>query len=159
MFTVSAGRCRRFAAGSGRVKGRQYGIAQIGGLVAICIFTTGVPGIAALQLKLLQQSTNAQTRMQASYLAEELVSLAAADRANASWYAITAGTPATCTATVAKSGVSDWLARAQAALPQASSNAPTTTYRTDGTFRVTLYWQRPHEAMLHNLRSVANLYP
>jgi hypothetical protein len=97
--------------------------------------------------------------VQASYLAEELVSLAAADRPNASCYVVAAGTPATCPNTIAQAEVAGWLARAQAALPQAAVNPPTSSYLADGTFSVTLFWQRPQETMLHNLRSVANLYP
>ena len=122
------------------------------------VFAVGMLGLAGLKTQLMQQGTNAQYRVQASYLAEELIGLATADIANVGCYQMTSSGPGSCANGIATTAVTDWRTRALA-LPGADGAPPTVTYATDGTFTVTIMWQRPQESMQHNYVSVTNLYP
>jgi type IV pilus assembly protein PilV len=138
---------------------RQTGSSLIEGLTAIVIFSFGMLGLAGLNTSMVQHSTHAQFRAQASYLAEELIGLATADVANVDCYQMTASGPGACASPVAEAAVADWRARTLAALPGAAGAPPTVTYANDGALTVTLLWQRPQETMQHNYISTTNLYP
>jgi type IV pilus assembly protein PilV len=137
----------------------QRGSSLIEGLTAIVIFAFGMLGLVGLNTQLMQQSTNAQLRAQASFLAEELIGLATADTSNVACYQMTADGPNSCGSSVAQTAVADWRTRTLAALPGASSTPPTVTYANDGALTVTILWQRPTESTQHNYISTTNLYP
>jgi type IV pilus assembly protein PilV len=137
----------------------QRGSSLIEGLAAIVIFAFGMLGLVGLKTQLMQQSTNAQLRAQASFLAEELIGLATSDAANVACYQMTADGPSSCDSAVAQTAVADWRTRTLAALPGASTTPPTVTYANDGALTVTILWQRPTESMQHNYISTTNLYP
>ena len=138
---------------------RQRGSSLIEGLAALVIFSFGMLGLAGLKTQMMQQSSHAQLRAQASFLAEEIIGLATADTINVDCYRMTSTGPTTCSNAVATAAVSEWRTRTMAALPGASSTPPVVSYATDGTFTVTLLWQRPQETMPPNYVSTTNLYP
>ena len=137
----------------------QRGSSLIEGLTAIVIFAFGMLGLAGLKTQLVQQSSNAQIRAQASFFAEELIGLATADTANVTCYQMTGDGPGSCASAVASAAVTDWRTRAMASLPGAASAPPTVSYAVDGALTVTLLWQRPQETMQHNYVSTTNLFP
>ena len=137
----------------------QRGATLIEGLISIAIFSLGIIGLGGLQTQLLAFNTQSQFRAQASYLSEELLGLVVADRANAACYTMSATTPPSCANAIAQAAAEDWRARVIATLPGAGTTPPAVTLGADGTFGVTLLWQRPTEPTQHNFVSTTNLYP
>jgi type IV pilus assembly protein PilV len=137
----------------------QQGSSLLEGLVTLAIFTFGMLGLASLQTRMIEQGTNAQLRVQASYLAEEMLGLAAADKANVACYQMTSTGPSSCGNTVAHNAAVDWRSRVLAALPGASASPPTVTYAVNGQLAITILWQRTQELTQHNYVSTTNLYP
>ncbi len=141
----------------------RHGSTLIEALAALLVFSVGILGLAALNVSLVDQTTNAQLRAHATYLAEELLGLATADLANIGCYTMTPTGPAACASPVAQTAVANWRARVLAALPGAMETPPTVTYADSGidkgNLTVTLLWKRPHESTQHNYVLTTNLYP
>jgi type IV pilus assembly protein PilV len=133
----------------------QNGSAVIEGLTAITVFSLGILGLIGLQANVLEHNAQAQFRAEASYLAEEIIGLATADALNADCYTVPAA--GACANAVAEAAAEEWAERVQSSLPGADAVAPTVTRELDGTFTVTILWQRPNEDMQHNYVSVTNI--
>lgn len=106
---------------------RQSGVGLIDALVALVILSFGMLAMAGFQARLLRQGTDANTRVLATSLADELVSYALVDTPNRSCYQTStpsgcAGAPASATAA---SYVQAWRQRVASAVPgyQAASSA------------------------------------
>lgn len=113
------------------------GLGMLEGLVAVVILSLGLLGLARYQSSLIAQTTEAQSRMRASALADELLSTVLVDSTNAGCYTLpqTGG----CGSDMAVARAVEWQARALAALPGATT--PTSTLDTTSQrFTVTLRW-------------------
>ena len=113
------------------------GLGLLETLVAVVVLSLGLLGLVRFQLGLVAQSTEAQGRMQASQLADELRSTVLVDRANAGCYVLPA--PTDCANTGASARAADWRTRALAGLrgdDAATSTLDAGTQR----FTVTLRW-------------------
>jgi type IV pilus assembly protein PilV len=117
---------------------RQLGVGLIEALVAILVLAFGLIGMTRLQARMLAQGTEAQNRLIAGRLADQLLSMALVDPAtNASCYTVPAA--GTCAVSAARSSTQDWKSSVQAALPFATD--PTATLNTAGTqLTVTISW-------------------
>ncbi len=137
----------------------QRGFTLVDGLVALTVLLFGVVGLLRLQTTVIQHNMQSRYRVQAAYMAEELVALAQADSGHAGCYATTDGTAPTCPSPIAQAAVTDWIARIEAALPGAAALHPTVTYdAATGDFAVTVAWQRPPEPVAHRFVGATNIY-
>lgn len=137
---------------------RQAGSTLLEGLIAITVFSIALLGLAGLQVRMSAHGVQSQLRVQASYLAEELIGLATADAANAGCYVVGTDGQGACGNAIAEDAAADWLARVQAALPGTADHAPSSALTPDGRFTVTILWQRPKEETTHNYTASTNLY-
>jgi len=115
---------------------RQLGSSLIEAMISIIILSFGILGLAKFQIGMLVQTTDAQSRLAATALAEELLSMVRVDVRNATCYT----TPAqgACGSTFAASQAKVWANKAARAIPGMTSyvaSMPDTS-----TFKVDLVW-------------------
>ena len=117
---------------------RQSGVGLIEALVAILVLAVGLIGMTRLQARMLAQGTEAQNRLIAGRLADQLLSMALVDpAANASCYTMPAS--GTCAVSAARTATQSWKSSVQAALPLTAD--PTATLNAAGTqLTVTIHW-------------------
>lgn len=136
---------RRSAAGRRRPP---HGFGLLEGLIAVLILSLGLLGLARWQTSLMAQTTEAQSRVRASALADELLSTVLVDAGNAGCYTL----PQTgaCGSVTATARATEWKARALATLPGAT--APTSALDvTTRRFTVTLNWTGKASRDVHQL--------
>lgn len=136
---------------------RQIGIISIEALIAMFIFSFGILGLVGMQASLYTRSQDARYRMQASALANELISMAMADVVNASCYTLPVSSQANCTKADAKAFTQAWLTEVTQLLPGASSNVPQVTLAANRDLTVLLFWRRPQDTQLHSYAVVTRL--
>lgn len=118
-------------------RARQLGIGLLEALVAVIILSLGLLGLARFQVGLIAQATEAQSRMVAAVLGDELLNTVLVDTSHAACY--TLPRTGTCTSDAAAARAADWKQRALAALPgdhEVTSTLNAATLR----FIVTLIW-------------------
>ena len=125
---------------------RGFGLLE--GLIAVLILSLGLLGLARYQSSLIAQTTESQSRVRASALADELLSTVLVDTANAACYTLPQA--GTCGNATAAARATDWKARTLAALPGATD--PTSTLDA-GTLRftVTVRWTGKASGDAHQL--------
>jgi type IV pilus assembly protein PilV len=123
----------RFSADRARA---QRGLGLIDALAALVILAFGMLSLTRMQARVVAQSTEAQQRVQAVAVADNLLGFVAVDAANAACYQIPAG--GTCGSPAAAAHASSWAASAVAMLPSAAASA---VLDANGTFTVHLRWQ------------------
>ena len=114
----------------------QRGVGLLEPMIAIVILCFGLLGLAQFQFNLIAQTTDSQSRLAASALAEELLALLRVDLDNVDCY--TFPQTGTCDSTVAKGWTSAWAERAAKQVPgflRAIASQPDAN-----TFQVTLTW-------------------
>ena len=99
--------------------GAQHGFSLLDGLVGMTLLAVGLLGMARLESGLIAQSTEAQHRLVAAQLGDQLLSTVLVDTANVDCY--TVPPTGTCESAVAKDSTTAWQAQALAALPGAAS--------------------------------------
>lgn len=117
----------------------QRGVGLFDALVALAILAFGLLALTGFQSRLVSQGTEAQQRMVASQLADELLNTALVDAAsNTTCYMLPVSGSCTAAGATALSYTSGWKTRVMSALP----NAATPTVGTDasGRLTVTLQW-------------------
>ena len=115
---------------------RQTGSSLIESLVAIIILSFGLLGLAKFQIGMLAQTTDAQSRLSASALAEELLSLVRVDLTNAACY--TTVPEGSCSSSFAVSQAKAWSDKATKAIPGITSCVA--SMPDANTFDVSLVW-------------------
>ena len=85
---------------------RQRGTSLVESLISVVILSFGVLGLARLQIGLLKQTTDAQNRIAAMALSQELLSYVRLDTANAACYTVPQG--GACASDVARSLAEAW---------------------------------------------------
>lgn len=102
---------------------RQRGVSLIDALIAIVILSFGLVGMARMQGRTVTAATDAQLRVIAMQLADELLNTALVDTGNAVCYTLPA--EAGCASAAAAARAAEWSGRVTASLPGAA--APTVT--------------------------------
>lgn len=149
-MTSTARTARTRIAGRAAPRRREHGFSIVESLVSVVLFSFAVIGTAGLQGTLVGVSQNSEYRAEASFYAEQLVSLALVDVANATCY-----TMASCSNIDAYNAALDWRDTVTDSLPGATDHPPTATYTAGtGDFSVTVYWQRPGDDTLRNVTFV-----
>ncbi len=98
---------------------KQLGSGLIESLMSIAILSFGILGLARFQINMLVQSNDAQSRMTATALAEELLAMVRVDVTNAACYTSPAQGP--CASTFAAAQAQAWTQRASTAMPGVTS--------------------------------------
>ena len=96
-------------------RARQRGIGLIDAVIAMAILSFGLLGMTRLQGRMVTASTDAQLRQTAMQMADELLSTALVDTANAACYTVPAA--GACASEDAAAAAEDWDTRVGAALP------------------------------------------
>lgn len=115
---------------------RQRGAGLIESMIAIVIMSFGILGLARFQIGMLAQGTDAQSRLAASALAEELLALVRVDVQNASCYTLPA--QGSCASSFAAEQARAWSAKAASAVPGLTSH--TASMPDSSSFDVVLTW-------------------
>ena len=104
-------------------------------LIGIFIFSIGILAVIAMQGRAIAQVSDAKYRIDASFLANEVISRIWVDRANLAAYTHPGGTSPQLAA---------WLGKVDAALPGTAANPPTIAVNAaTGQVTVTVRWQAP----------------
>ena len=118
---------------------RQAGIALLESLLGILIFSIGILAVVGLQAMAVKTVAESQYRMEAGFLANEVVGQMWVNRGNLGLYVYNGGAPGAVLA--------PWVNKVNAKLPGAAANPPNIVV--NGTVvTVTISWQHPEEANL-----------
>ncbi|MBN8509118.1 MAG: pilus assembly protein PilV [Burkholderiales bacterium] len=134
---------------------RRRGFGLIDGLIALVILSFGLLGMSRLQARMVAQATETQSRATAMQFAEELLSLALVDVANAACYTLPQA--GVCNSVVAQGQANDWHDRATATLP--GSPTAEAALGVDGRMTVTLTWTGRESQDTHSLVAVSDVRP
>lgn len=125
----------RRPAGTPRSAARGFGL--IDALVAMVILAVGMLALVRMQTRLVAQSTDAQVRLTATRLADELMSTALVDRENANCY--TVPPVGACGSSIAAAQTASWKDRVKVELPEGAASSVLTIGQTNP-LTVTLTW-------------------
>jgi type IV pilus assembly protein PilV len=118
----------------------QEGVMLLEALLGILIFSVGILAVVGMQSMAVKTVAESKYRMDASFLANEVIGDMWVNRSNLASYAYTGGTyPAVLT---------EWGARLESSLPGIADNPPEIEIGAGNTVTVTIYWQHPEEAGL-----------
>ena len=129
---------------------KQIGIISIEALISMLIFSMGILGFIGMQASLHTRNQDARYRMQASALANELMSMALADATNASCYTLPVNNQANCTKVDAKAFTQEWQTEVTTLLPGASANLPQASLNANNDLTISVFWQRPQDTQRHS---------
>lgn len=145
---------------------RQSGALIIEVMIAILIFSVGILGVVGLQAAAVKASTDAKYRSEAGLLANELISkMWVSDRTQATLQAAFSSTTSGA-AYVAWLGSASVPGSVLQVLPgiSATVNRPTVEITANNSTSlpssdvvITLYWQSPEDATVHNYKVVAQI--
>lgn len=133
----------------------QEGVMLLEALLGILIFSVGILAVVGMQTVAVKTVAESKYRMDASFLANEVIGDMWVNRSNLASYAYTGGTyPSVLTA---------WGARLDRALPGTTDNPPQIDIGAGNTVSVTIFWQHPEEASLsprpspHEFRAITSI--
>lgn len=130
-------------------RSRQHGLMLLEALLGILIFSIGILASIAMLSRTIGQVSDAKYRIDASFLANEIISRIWVDRANLATYAYPGGTAPE---------LATWVAHVNTALPGAAANAPTVTVdAATGQVTVTVRWQAQAAAVASNHMAIATV--
>lgn len=119
----------------------QRGVGLFDGLVALAILAFGLLALTGFQSRLVSQGTEAQQRMVASQLADELLNTALVDAAsNTTCYLLPASGACTTAGATALAYTNAWKARVMSPTTLPNAAAPTVSIDASGRLVVTLQW-------------------
>ena len=109
-------------------------------LLGILIFSLGILAVVGMQAMAVRTVAESKYRMDAGFLANEVIGDMWVNRLNLASYAYAGGTPPAVLA--------NWTAKVESALPGVAANPPVITIDVANTVSVTIFWQHPEEANL-----------
>jgi type IV pilus assembly protein PilV len=130
---------------------QQRGSTLLEALIAMLILSFSVLGLIALQANLLRIGTQAQDRLEASMLAQNIAGMISADPSNTGCYALQVETLLPCPAGGAEGSrrATAWRGEVMAALPNASE--PRIAVAANRTATITLAWRSSKDPASRNL--------
>jgi len=126
----------------------QRGATLLEAMLGILIFSLGILALVGMQALAVKRVTDAKYRADASFFANEIVGEMWVNRANVANYVYAGtGTPPT--------EIAGWITSIEGGLPgvTAAANRPTVTVAgaaTNWTVTITVFWQPPASATVHN---------
>lgn len=137
-----------------KIKSGQSGIALLEALLGILIFSIGILAVIGMQAMAVKTIAESKYRMDASFLANDILGQMWTNRVNLATYAYSGGTPS--------AALTAWLNKVNSELPGSTNNPPTIAV-VGNTVTIALFWQHPQEAKQspppppHNFRVVASI--
>lgn len=137
---------------------QQQGAMLLEALVGMLIFSVGILGMVGMQAASIQNTASAGYRTEASYLANQIISVMWADKSNLATYALNAGN-AGCVKGSSNAGnanLVDWLRNDVVKLPGAAAASGVTGWQQQivigagNIVTVTMCWQNPEDARTNN---------
>lgn len=138
---------------SSPTSGNQQGATLLEALISILVFSLGILSIVALQAAAVRHTTDAQFRIQAGVLADQLLGYMWTDKKNLASYVLQGPQICASGSSITKDA---WICSVQSQLPSAvGSNSPEVLVTSDGVVSVTLKWQRSpgDEVRRHSVRT------
>lgn len=141
--------------GARRMPRLQQGVMLIEALVAILLFALGIVAVMGLQANSIAQQTQAKYRIDASYLANQII--------GKMWVDQGAGANLSAYATPGYSGRSQWDNVVSATLPNGAATIGVVLAPAGGAggnlVTVTVTWKVPEDPATHQYVAVANINP
>ena len=122
-----------------RSASKQKGVTLLESLIGILLFSIGILAVVAMQAVAVRSVAESKYRMDASFLANEVIGQMWANRANLGTYAYGGGTP--------PGVLVGWVNKVNATLVGTTANPPTISF-VGREVTVTIFWQHPEEANL-----------
>jgi type IV pilus assembly protein PilV len=142
-------------AGARPMPGSQQGVMLIEALVAILLFALGIVAVMGLQANMIAQQTQAKYRIDASYLADQIIGKMWVDQGS--------GGNLSNYASSAYSGRASWDNVVAATLPNGTATIAVTLAPAGGAggkvVTVTINWKVPEDPATHQYVAVANINP
>lgn len=140
---------------------KQKGVMLLEALIAVVIFSIGVLALIGMQANGIKQVADAKLRVDAGYLASQIISQMWIDRSNLAQYAhYPSGSNCTFSGSASSYGnVTNWIGETTKAgtvagtLPNAS--AQIIVEASTNLVTVTICWRAPQETQAHNFMSTA----
>jgi type IV pilus assembly protein PilV len=133
----------------------QQGVMLLEALVGILIFSIGILAVVGMQAMAVKTVAESKYRMDASFLANEVIGDMWLNRSNLANFAYNGGAyPSTLT---------EWSTRLERALPGVAAHPPTIEIAAGNVVTVTIFWQHPEEANLasppdpHSYRTITSI--
>lgn len=119
---------------------RQKGITLLESLLGILLFSVGILAVVGMQSMAVRSVAESKYRMDASFLANQIIGEMWVNRTNLASYSYTSGgTPPAVAAA--------WVTRVGNSLPGTAANPPSISIA-GNTVTITVQWQHPEEANL-----------
>jgi len=119
---------------------RQKGITLLESLLGILLFSVGILAVVGLQAMAIRTVAESKYRVDASFLANEIIGQMWVNQTNLATYAYAGGTPPAV--------AQNWVTHVQNTLPGATTNTPIIAIGAGNTVTITIFWQHPEEAHL-----------
>jgi type IV pilus assembly protein PilV len=123
-----------------RSRSLQEGVMLLEALLGILIFSLGILAVVGMQAMAVKTVAESKYRMDAGFLANEIIGQMWVNRTNIATYNYSGGTPPAV--------LVNWVAKVEAALPGATADPPEIDIDAANTVTVTIFWQHPEEANL-----------
>ncbi len=134
---------------------KQKGIMLLEALLGLLIFSLGILAVVGIQAMAVRTVAESKYRMDASFLANEVMGEMWANRSNLGLYAYAGG--------AGPSVLGRWIIKVNSTLPGTAANPPNIAIGAGNEVTVTIYWQHPEEARLspappaHRYRAIASI--
>ncbi len=138
-----------------QLSANQKGVMLLEALLGILIFSIGILAVVGMQTVAVRTVSESKYRMDASFLANEVIGQMWGNRTNLALYDYNGGVP--------NAVLTKWVTKVTATLPGAAANPPNIDIGAGGIVTVVVFWQHPEEAGLasppppHSYRVVASI--
>jgi type IV pilus assembly protein PilV len=119
---------------------QQRGVTLLEALLGILLFSVGILAVVGIQAMAVRNVAESKYRMDASFLANQVVGEMWTNRSNLALYNYTSGSP--------PAALTNWVGRVNASLPGTTANPPQVNVN-GTTVTITIFWQAPEEARLN----------
>lgn len=133
----------------------QRGVSLLEALIGILIFSIGILAVVGMQAAAIKTVAESKYRMDAGFLANEIIGDMWANRSSLASFEYSGGTPPAV--------LERWIDKVNATLPGAVTNPPDIEIAAGNVVTVTIFWQHPDEASQiprpdpHNHRVIASI--